>query len=174
MPDRDLSMALIGYYNDQVAELTRQLADDEIEVGTWQITMRQLLRDAFADQLRAACEPNQPDSADYLVLGPMLRAQYDYLEGFARDVASGYLTYDQIVARGQMYMGASQEAYWQLVESRAEIELPAYPGDGTSECLGYCGCEWVLRDDGWHWVRGKDDSCPTCLRRAEEWAPYIP
>ena len=76
--------------NDLLAQI---IAEDEIEVGTWQITMRQLLRDSFADQLRAACEPNRPDSSDYLMLGPMLKTQYDYLEGFAKDIAAGFMTY---------------------------------------------------------------------------------
>ena len=173
MPDRVTSERLIDYYNAQVAELTRQLADDEITTGTWQITMRQLLRDAFADQLRAGAAPDRPDSSDYLMLGPLLRSQYEYLEGFARDVAAGYLTFDQITARAQLYIGASQEAYWAMIARRHDVKLPAYPGDGSSECLGYCGCEWVEEEDGWHWVRGKDDSCPTCLQRAIEWNPYI-
>lgn len=172
MPDRDLSMALIGYYNEQADELTRQLADDEIDVGTWQITMRQLLRDAFADQLRAGAAPESPASSDYLLLGPLLSAQYRYLEGFARDIANGFLTFDQITARARLYIGASQEAYW-LYVTRG-VKLPAYPGDGTSECLGNCGCEWVEKEDGWYWVRGKDDSCDTCIERVIIWAPYVP
>lgn len=172
MPDRATSERLIDYYNDQVADLTRQLADDEIDVGTWQITMRQLLRDAFADQLRAAAAPGTPTSADYLILGPLLRTQYEYLEGFARDIAAGFMTFDQITARARLYVGASREAYWRYVTRGAK--LPAYPCDGSSECLGNDGCEWVLMEDGWHWVRGKDDSCPTCIQREIIWSPYVP
>lgn len=175
MPDRATSERLIDYYNDQVSELTRQLADDEIDVGTWQITMRQLLRDAFADQLRAGAAPETPVSSDYLMLGPLLRAQYEYLEGFARDIAAGFMSFDQITARARLYVGASREAYW-LYVTRG-VKLPAYPGDGSSECLGNCGCEWVEKPDGsgqWYWQRGKDDSCPTCIEREINWAPYVP
>lgn len=174
MPDRATSERLIDYYNDLAERLVSRLADDEIDVGTWQIEMRQLLRDAFADQLRAAAAPGTPTSSDYLMLGPLLKTQYDYLEGFARDIAAGLMTFDQIAARARLYVGASREAYWRYATRGAK--LPAYPGDGSSECLGNCGCEWVETEPGsgvWKWQRGKDDSCDTCIEREIIWSPYV-
>lgn len=57
------------------------------------------------------------------------------------------------------------------------LALPAMPAEGTI-CGTNCGCEWridaVNADDGDYnctWVRGKDDSCATCLARAAAWAP---
>ena len=72
--------------------------------------------------------------------------------------------------------GAAKATYWR--GATLGYNLPAYPADGSSECLGNCGCVWSLtvfdEEQGnlnaW-WIRGKDDSCPTCIDRAGRWAP---
>src|SRR5438132_7100586 len=73
-------------------------------------------------------------------------------------------------ARGAMYGDGIGQSYW--AGATQEDDLPAMPGDGSTQCLSRCGCGWEQRADGWYWVRGKADSCPDCVQREQEWAPY--
>jgi len=96
--------------------------------------------------------------------------QLPYLRQFAADVATGRLSDAQIAARAGLYAGAVR-ATWGSARW-AGVDLPAMPGDGSTECLTQCGCSWAPRDDGYYWERGKNDSCPTCLSREAQWRPY--
>ena len=93
--------------------------------------------------------------------------QLKYLDDFVAGMDD--MSDAAIAARANMYAGASRATYY---KSATEADLPAYPGDGSSECLGNCGCSWEQGGDGYSWIRGKTDSCATCLRRESEWAPY--
>ena len=59
-----------------------------------------------------------------------------------------------------------------------QVQLPAYPGDGSSECMVNDKCYWDVRLDIPNgqvlatWVRTAAESCPTCIKRAVEWNPY--
>jgi hypothetical protein len=97
--------------------------------------------------------------------------QLSYLRQFAADIATGRLSDAQIAARAGLYAGAVR-ATWGAAR-HAGAGLPAMPGDGSSECLTQCGCAWVERPNGYYWERGKDASCPTCLSREAQWAPWI-
>jgi|SRR6187549_1138229 len=96
--------------------------------------------------------------------------QLPYLRKFADDVRSGRLSDAQIVARAALYAGATR-ATWGAARW-ASVDLPAMPGDGSTECLTQCGCAWAFRDDGYYWERGKNDSCPTCTSREAQWRPW--
>lgn len=94
--------------------------------------------------------------------------QLPYLRQFAAELEG--LSDAQIAARAALYAGATRATY---EEGRwAGKGLPAYPADGSSECLTQCGCSWIERDGAMHWNRGKNDSCPTCVRRAAQWSPW--
>jgi hypothetical protein len=97
--------------------------------------------------------------------------QLPYLRQFAADIAAGRLSDAQIAARAGLYAGAVRATWGAARYSGAG--LPAMPGDGSSECLTQCGCAWVERPSGYYWERGKNDSCPTCLSREAQWAPWI-
>jgi hypothetical protein len=160
-------------YKARSVDLSQQLADGSITLGTWQEDMRAELRRVFALQIYSATGGDMPTADDWLKLGPMLKSQYMYLEDFAHQIADGTVSPDAIGSRAAQYAGSSQQAYWKQVTS--EADLPAQPGDGTTQCHGNCACSWRDNNDGtWSWVLGEADHCPDCKDRARDWNPYVP
>ena len=106
----------------------------------------------------------------------MLKEQYRYLNAFMQQIARGELSNAQIVMRMNMYINSANEALWRAITRDLPLELPAYPGDGSTRCLVNCQCEWEIlpRDDGYDcfWRLGAAEHCSDCLTRASEWNPY--
>lgn len=175
MPDRAMSDQITSLFEDRMNSLGQMLADGEINLMQFQVTMRQELRDAHALQIVAAADGDKSKvlANDWLILGSELQEQYRYLENFSHQIADGSVSGGAIANRASMYAGSSKSSYWK--HATKGVDLPAYPGDGSSECKGHCGCEWVDNGDGsWSWVRGKTDSCATCIDREDKWANYVP
>lgn len=170
MASPDVRDAITARYEQRMADLARSYTSGAIDLSDFQITMRQELRDAYALQLRAGNDGPITDTNAYLKLGNELKSQYGYLEQFSRDIRNGSQAPDGIAARTRLYAQSARQMYWR--QSTEGAGLPAYPGDGTSQCKTNCGCSWDLQDDGYHWVRSKDDSCETCIERESTWNPY--
>lgn len=105
-----------------------------------------------------------------------LQDQLDFLEGFRGDVEG--MTPEAIKRRARMYIGSGQASLQEAATTRLGMPvLPAYPKDGTSECLGNCRCWWDIRPlDGngnWDciWTLRPAEHCPTCEARAIAWSP---
>lgn len=85
----------------------------------------------------------------------------------------------QIRARSRMYMRSAREAFERGQMRAYRIpELPAYPGDGSTECLTNCRCSWrfVITDDGidCYWDIDWDaENCQDCIDRHYMWNPYF-
>lgn len=169
MPDPLVRDLITSTYEQRVAALSNQLAAGEIDLGSWQITMRQELRDCYALQLRAGAGEAGLTADDYLRLGPQLRSQYLYLEDFGRGIADGSVSGDAIAGRSMLYARSSGQMYWR----QATPNMPTYPGE--QQCLGNCGCSWVDNGNGsWTWVRGKTDSCNDCIHNEQIYQAYVP
>lgn len=166
-------------YKVRVNELAAQLAKGQIDILKWQIEMRQAMREAWTLQLVAGAggDKSKIDSAEYLKLGTRLKQQYDYLERFAADITAKNLSQAQIAVRSRMYVDAARAIYWQQITG---LDLPAYPGDGSTPCLTACKCSWeikYIRDSTGKiigaiakWVLGRAEHCPVCVKRASDWA----
>lgn len=103
--------------------------------------------------------------------------QVTYLNGFLDRVERDGWNDARDRARAALYAGSLKQAF-----SRGAtfgLELPAYPGDGSSECLGNCGCRWNVvwldqeeLDADCYWLLGgAERHCKTCPQRAAAWAP---
>lgn len=176
---RRASTAISTEYKAKVNALAARLAKGEISLLEWQQDMRQLMREAWTLQLVAGAggDKKKIGSSEYLKLGTRLKQQYDYLERFAADIGGKHLSEAQIAVRSRMYMDAAKAIYWQQVTG---LDLPAYPGDGSTPCLTGCKCSWEIRyikDKNGKiigaiakWVLGKAEHCGVCVQRATLWS----
>ena len=100
----------------------------------------------------------------------VVERQLGYLTGFAKAVAEGAQSPRAITARAALYAGALRETY--NVARWGAWDLPFVPGDGSSECLGNCGCQIEVKDEGdgkglLYWrLSGLERHCVTCPQRA--------
>jgi len=157
--------------------LAGALSSGQLDVGAWETSMREAIKAEYIQQYllgRGGLE--NMTQQDWGSVGGMIADQYRYLDGFAVEVAAGNLSEAQIAMRARMYINSANEAYWRATQrAKGWPTLPAYPGDGTSECLTNCRCFWDVRavEDYWEatWLLGEAEHCATCLERAAMWNP---
>jgi hypothetical protein len=163
---------------ERARELTDRLPNGQEALGPWLLDMRELIKQTYTDlYILARGGRNTMEASDYGRLGYMIRNQYNYLQGFAEDMAAGKLTGPQMGNRASLYVASGTQAYEKASASRYDVALPAYPCDGSSECLGNCKCAWDIQEFDNHieatWTLGSADHCATCEQRASEWAPLV-
>jgi hypothetical protein len=106
--------------------------------------------------------------------------QLHFLENWIADMAQSG-TFIGGVGRASMY-GESlgqvyQRAYIAARGSRDGLPaLPAYPRDGSTQCLTHCRCEWRIKKVSVVyyeavWKLGIAEHCETCIQRSRDWAP---
>lgn len=166
---------------DRADVLTSRLAAGEITIGQWVTQAREDLKIAYLNQYalgRGGFAQMKPE--DYGSIGGQLANQYAYLQDFAEEIAQGGLTEGQIRARLRMYFESSTQAF-ERAKARAFglafDALPAYPGDGKSECLSNCRCGWELKLEGSnvaaYWRLSRVEHCETCKQRGRDWSPLV-
>jgi predicted DNA-binding protein YlxM (UPF0122 family) len=144
---------LIEDSQKRMAGLADRYTSGEITLSQWQKQMRREYTDQHV-AMRALGRggEKQLTRADRQAISDMVKRENEYLAHFARDVADGKLTPDQIRARAQMYAGANMR------QEYAAGRLAAHQGAGYT-----------------HKKRlGPNDSrtCPTCRSEiAQEWVP---
>lgn len=164
-----------GHTND----LANQLATGAINLNQWTVAMRQEIKDNFICQYTLAHGGrNTLTQADYGRLGQMIKGQYQYLDNFAADIASGKFTEQALAARARMYIEASSHAFERgKVLQTGMPDLPAYPGDGNTRCLSNCKCSWQIKetDTAWEatWTLGLAEHCDDCISNAGRWNPLV-
>jgi len=154
-------------------ELARRLSANDIDLATWQKSMRTDIKTSYIDQyVLGRGGRSQMTQADWGRVGQQLKEQYGYLSNFARDIANGNMSEAQIAARAQLYHNSSVQAF-ELGHARSygDLKLPYYPGDGSTVCRVNCRCSWDIRETeaGWdcYWrLGGGENVCPDCQARA--------
>jgi hypothetical protein len=168
---------------ESVGAITQRLVAGEITPTAWLREMERAIARAHTAAFIAATAdrtgqrvgaglitPRNLSRAERADLDKAVAAQRPYLARFARDVRGGDLSDAQIQARADLYAGPVRATYSKT--RWADVNLPAHPADGSTECLAWCKCSWALRDDGYHWELGAAEHCPTCESRAARWRPY--
>lgn len=161
----------------EVDLLAAALASGQLDVGAWEASMREAIKAEYIQQyLLGRGGLQNMTQVDWGSCGGMIADQFRYLDGFAAEIAAGNLSEAQIAMRARMYINSANEAYWRATQrAKGWPVLPAYPGDGTSECLTNCKCSWDVQmvQDYWeaYWLLGEAEHCPTCLERAALWNP---
>lgn len=177
---RQMRDALLDTAAAGMGLLADALAGGRQDVGGWERAMRGAIKAVFGAQYvfgRGGLNAMQP--ADWDRLGDLVEQQYGFLGQFADDVAAGKLTAPRIRIRAELYVGSSVQAHEAGKAAALDVELPAQPGDGSSECLANDRCAWHLRrrKDGAveaTWVADLDErTCKTCKKRAKDWNPLV-
>jgi hypothetical protein len=174
---------VLNFFMKVAEQLARKYIDGEIDLADFQIGFRTMLRRLYTTMViagKGGARPSDIDPSKFLEMGNVLRSQYRYLERFMRVVGAGELSEDQIINRARMYVDASEQMFWRAF---SDVQLPAYPRDGTSECAMHCACSWELDytvDSLGHrthllatWELGATEHCPTCVQRAAAWNPLV-
>lgn len=161
-----------------VDTLASTLGKGDVSVQAWEAAMRDVVRDTFAAQYAYGRGGlNAMTTDDWQAINDLADAQSRYLRSFAQDVAAGRLSEAKISARSVLYLQSSRQAYGRGLAASWGIELPAYPGDGSSECKARDKCHWEISetDDEIHatWKLGAAEHCATCVSRASAWAPLV-
>lgn len=175
MPDQFMRQEIEDLFTRHMAYITDQLSTGQITLQDWQITMREDIRRAHALQMIAGAGGDAAKVApdDWLRLGSTIRTQDRYLQDFARQILAGEVDPASVGSRAALYAKSAAAEYSK--QATKDVDLPAYPGDGSTACLGNCGCEWADNGDGsYSWKRGKTDSCDDCIQRESDWAHYVP
>lgn len=177
--------AVIGMRDDYgdarqqvAADLAADLASGTIDVQQYVLRMRDEIKTTYiAEYMLGKGGRHNMTQSDWGKLGNMLRDQYGYLQRFGQEISAGNLSEAQISVRGRMYFSSAGQAFERARAAGYNIELPAMPKDGTSECLTNCLCNWRLVDRGDYveatWRLSAVEHCSTCEQRGRDWAPLI-
>ncbi len=161
---KDATQAYIDGGSKAAWDKAMQSIVTRAHVSAWLAGTSERLRIPLDSPLLSQARLSKAERADIKAL---VNNQLGYLKDFAS--AAGDMSSEAVAARANLYAGSVKGSYW---KSAIDVALPAYPGDGSSECLGNCGCAWEQSGDAYTWVLGKEDNCATCAQRAGEWAPY--
>ena len=174
-----LRQEYITHEKQVAANLANDLFAGKINLTQWQTGMREVIRRNFVTEYELARGGRkQMTQRDWGILGQKIRSQYQYLQGFARDLAGGRYTQAQAgvaARRAGMYVDSANQAFEQGKAEGYGLVLPAYPTDGTSECLSNCRCYWRIQETETEWLcfwrLRKAEHCLTCKARAKQWKP---
>lgn len=150
----------------------------EIGLGEYQASIKRIIKDTYIDMYAMAVGGrNNMNQSDWGRIGAIVKEQYHYLDGLIRQIENGEISPNQAMARLGMYINSANEAMWRGRAANLGIRLPAYPGDGSTQCLVNCRCEWdiVELEAGvydCYWRLGAAEHCDDCVARSIEWNPW--
>jgi hypothetical protein len=114
-------------------------------------------------------------AADGVILDEMLASQRRYWNGFMSELSREPMSMARITQRANLYTSASRGFFERGRGVAWRIDLPAYPGDGSTACRSNCTCTWDIRERKDHieaiWRLGAGENCDDCQRNAVEYAP---
>jgi hypothetical protein len=169
---REAVDAVVDGGTQRVARLTQQLVDGALDLPGWQQQMAAELKSLhLATAVAGHGGWAQMAPADFGWVGQRLRTQYEYLRGFAADLASGAQPLDgRAVNRARLYGEAARQGYYEMqrrdgrlhgatqerrvlhaAESCAGCVAQAgrgwqpagtLPPLGSQPCLSRCRCTW--------------------------------
>lgn len=134
----------------EIVATAQLLQSGAINLPEWQIRMERQLKalHAMAGAV-AAGGWQRATSADWSVVGRRLRAEYGYLDRFAREIANGLPLDARFLARAAMYASAASGTY-EAVLRRADLATgrvleerrAIHSGHPCGPCKGYAALGW--------------------------------
>jgi hypothetical protein len=132
--------------------LTQQLVDSRVSLAEWQSGMMEQIK--LAHTAAAAASRGgwaQMSQADWGAAGRMVRDQYDFLRGFANQIANGTQALDgRALVRADLYGDAPRgtfeemrRRYETLMNGMEEARRVLGPADHCEDCLEYAAQGWI-------------------------------
>lgn len=175
-----------NYYVSQVNRFADDLGNGDITTDVWLSQMRTAIHDLhLTAYVIGAGGLDNITSDDLNNVAAIVNVQYGYLDNWATELRAkveghmGTLLPNDVQAvksRAQLYLMAANATLQAATTSAMGLpDLPAYPGDCSTECCSRDKCVWVFRKvpGGWDctWKLNPAEHCPTCLARAQAWNP---
>jgi hypothetical protein len=172
----ELRDAYVDAQKGEARSLATKFAAGDIDLSTWEKQMRSQIKETFlAEALLGRGGRGAMTARDYGALGRQVRTQYSFLRAFATEIAEDGMSEARIASRSAMYVEAATQAYERARAGAYGLKLPAYPGDGGTECKSNCRCSWEIDEDDseWRatWVLGSSEHCEGCEENAGKWNP---
>ncbi len=174
----ELRDTFIDSQRSEMDRLSAQMASGDITVQRWTLDTWSTIRETYIDEYAAGRGGRHIlTQQDYGSIGGMMSNQSTYFKRFAEQIKNGELSEAQVRMRSQMYIDSATQAF-ERGRSRAQgvPQLPAYPGDGQTQCGSNCKCHWDIRETEMtfdaYWTLGVAEHCPDCLENASRWNPY--
>ena len=160
-----------------IQNVTGDLAAGNTTVEQWQSDMLDLLARFYPAAHMAGLDSDELSESAITDLVAQVAAQADFLKDFVLEIADADTFWEGWNARAESYAGGIKNPYWQGATD--VLPLPAMPGDGTSQCLGNCNCQWRIEpldeeagDYDCYWeLESGAEHCQTCLERSGQWNP---
>ncbi|RMG78485.1 MAG: phage portal protein, partial [Chloroflexi bacterium] len=171
---------LLGQYRLEAMELANQLERGQISPQQWLDQMTELLR-----RFHIAAGIVGVGGVENVNNGTLNESEnnfYDqlgYLVNWAQTGIAIGLAADAILNRAMLYAANGRATAERARLRRMGLpELPAYPGDGTTDCRTNCKCRWDIKKldgDGnfdCRWVIDPlYENCQHCVARSKTWQP---
>lgn len=182
---RFLAASAVGQIRDQliaartaaIDRLAEDLIAERVDVAAWTKAMRDEIKTlTLAEYEFGRGGKNAMTPADRGTVGAMCRAQYEYLQKFATEVADGVLSEAKIRARARLYAGSATAAHGRGQSAAYGLRLAQHPGDGNTACLTNCRCSLRIEEDEDEWrvywvVQHDRESCDDCVAMGDRWSP---
>jgi hypothetical protein len=160
------------FYNTNARE---KIAQIDLTSGWLSSSKEQIKREYIRQYLIGRGGLDQMTPADWGRIGGYLREKYQFLNLLEQ---SGYSN-RMILSRLEAYIDSAHTMFELARAKTYAMDLPAYPGDGSTECHWRCRCTWDYQEEKGtlvaYWTLGpvKTEHCVTCLERSTLWNPFI-
>lgn len=160
-------------------EFARMLTQGLLLEGEWIEQFRYILKSEYIRQyMLARGGYSQMTSADWGRIGYSLRKQYAYLDNLF--MRSSEYSEERLRGILELYTDSGHSMFEKGMAASWGASLPAYPGDGSTACLGHCRCFWEFEQDEeeglvayWRLDESVIEHCEDCEDRSEEWNPLV-
>lgn len=174
----DARESYLAAQSREARRIAGMLTSGEFSLDQWLQEMRSLVKRTYVSSyILGRGGRSNMGYGDWGRIGGLLTRQYRFLLAFASDISLGNLSDAQIAARAELYIHSAVQAFERARGSARGISLPAYPGDGSTQCGVNCKCHWEIidADDFWScsWVLGAAEHCDDCVERSNAWAPIM-
>jgi len=173
----ELRGQFISQQKNVLESLTDSYYNGSLTLQKYHKQTREIIKDTYIDLYAMGAGGRKNLSArDWGRIGAMLKEQYKYLDNLMAQIERGEISPAQAAARLNMYLNSANEALWKAYTRDLCFALPAYPGDGSTQCLTNCQCEWeivkVPEGVDCYWRLGAAEHCPDCVERSVTWNPW--